>query len=1294
MAKASEEPPFITFKIYPDRIVTDCNSDDLTKADLQAICQPANKEQTKGASLKTIVAATKRTHIQSGNFSFEFQHNIFDVDDSDTMRPVWITPAEIVPDNVTRITLYLHDQGSKKEIQSLRDVIISQFEGLQQESVLFLKDIKSMGVECCDKDGKIHRSKHFQRETADEHRVSLKFTTVDRSEEHTHTQLYHVTEQPSDDPSANVILAFPLTQDFKVEVDDKVKRIFNFVPLGTCPLGFHIHSDLDMEDDGNDTITASAHNLVLQNEIATLFFKTILQFCEHPTLKYHWPLFLSSGVTERDPFWSALDSDIRSWISRNPVFVSRHVKHWRLISHLASPGPDAQDDSGNPLLDDSINDPFLSSRYPPKATDILREYGLAALTSAQCLDLVEMHFNDPSLRLCTTSQVKEWHSAIDRLLSKLLTHDEYLDRIRSLPLLQLRGGCMISAASASSEPVYFPTTENLEIPENLGLRVINDSGGNGRFSKTLYKQLGVIEASVNQVRNSILKTFSSSKGFTLDEIKTYLRYLYLTHKSFDISHEQSYRAVRIITQEKEVKKPWDDTIYLPGRENPYTPQSLLGVGLFGLSEPIDYLHPYLLEAAPKQSQLFHIAWKTWLCDCLGMKERLSLVQSKPCLDQISTKGASSTNKEMSMLSDSCKYVLKNRPDRFLGLVQHLWPIEGPRMMESPSLLSEIQGLPVKGLCGLERSVDLRDTWIPLQPLKDFVKKFMEYPDKFPFLKLPEEKFMSFAIVVEWQFLTTHLGVKHKFDLDFLLGILESIKHSCNKLSSSQISKVFALYSVIRTSFLTCAADEKQRALEFFEDSGILYMDETGPIWTGTSSCVWAAPTNMVSRYSLKRLYQDKVHDKEKFQDLSHFVCVILSIRDVTVQDLVEELRLLRTKDHDTVRVANIYRYLDTELKASPEMRAAFGESPLIVVQKGDMSRCLSTKYCFWSEAETTSIESSLKKCYPDLKGFFLEKLGVRISSYDGLVNFTSTDVDEAKKSLLSFMDEAEFLHEYPPEPIQRAKIFPVEYPATTGQPRSSTKLCSLETEFFIGDRDYLKKPLQSKVKMLSFNVTEVRRLQPLFRWLSIEDRYLSKCVEEMLDVVPSSNSIQQDVTSIQSTLCNKAYHIARVGETFNSYGSCDDAFSLYQKLRAMKVVKVDCISIDLCVCQDDNAFESKPSKKALAHLSTRKDNLTIYVDYDDNNKQLCFHSVLPRKFQEWLMLDGEQSHKGVSFEVTNALTSIFASDVAILDDILEDQGIAQVSFENQDIVEPEPYTGAQQPRLNQDGPVDLVIRER
>ncbi|KAI1028778.1 hypothetical protein LB503_002187 [Fusarium chuoi] len=231
---AASEIPAIAFRIYDgDRIVVEYNDDGLTKADLEAICQPVSKEQTGESNLRTIVLASRKVHVQSGNFSFDFQHNILDPEDS-IMRPVWVSPTERIP-NMTRITLYLHDQGSKEEVENLRKIIRSQFDKLQDASLVFLKAIKWMRIEFLHATGFVIRSKVLEKRNVGKHGVCIDVTDADQR---TESLVYHVTDYSEDSSATHVSLAFPLIFELTPRVDsDEVMQVFNFVPLCASPLG-------------------------------------------------------------------------------------------------------------------------------------------------------------------------------------------------------------------------------------------------------------------------------------------------------------------------------------------------------------------------------------------------------------------------------------------------------------------------------------------------------------------------------------------------------------------------------------------------------------------------------------------------------------------------------------------------------------------------------------------------------------------------------------------------------------------------------------------------------------------------------------------------------------------------------------------------------------------------------------------------------------------------------------------------------------------------------------------------
>jgi hypothetical protein len=82
---------------------------------------------------------------------------------------------------------------------------------------------------------------------------------------------------------------------------------------------------------------------------------------------------------------------------------------------------------------------------------------------------------------------------------------------------------------------------------------------------------------------------------------------------------------------------------------------------------------------------------------------------------------------------------------------------------------------------------------------------------------------------------------------------------------------------------------------------------------------------MVSAYSLRRFYEDKVQGQSRREKLmtrlSNLFHTMLGIRDATVKDLVEELCLLKKEGcQDIACVSSIYQYFDKEMSASTEMK--------------------------------------------------------------------------------------------------------------------------------------------------------------------------------------------------------------------------------------------------------------------------------------------------------------------------------------------------------------------------------------
>lgn len=112
----------------------------------------------------------------------------------------------------------------------------------------------------------------------------------------------------------------------------------------------------------------------------------------------------------------------------------------------------------------------------------------------------------------------------------------------------------------------------------------------------------------------------------------------------------------------------------------------------------------------------------------------------------------------------------------------------------------------------------------------------------------------------------------------------------------------------------------------------------------------------------------------------------------------------------------------------------------------------------------------------------------------------------------------------------------------------------------------------------------------------------------------------------------------------------------------MAVKEVDEITSTLQINQSDHSHTATLST-AREHIDDSAENaVIIFVPRDRRAQEICFGSVLPRKFASWLMRHPISGN--VDADLVTALTSVFASDRCGVDEILDDQGIIQVEFED------------------------------
>lgn len=255
-AEKTKAPPFILFKVYRDRIIVDCNEDGFTKSDLDAICSIGSSTKStrhgytgaKGIGFKSVFIAAWKVHIQSRNFSFEFRHRKSDPG-LGMVRPIWVNATETLEGPLTRMTLYLHNDGDPSGLQHLRKIIFDQLDELQKTCLLFLRRLERIDVESYDEAGHLKKSQRFRKRHIDADCVSVEKISVEDGIETIESQIYHLARRtatgltPSESrklsdqdgdrdvfTTAEVVLAFPLTDTFRPLII-KEHEVFAFLPV-------------------------------------------------------------------------------------------------------------------------------------------------------------------------------------------------------------------------------------------------------------------------------------------------------------------------------------------------------------------------------------------------------------------------------------------------------------------------------------------------------------------------------------------------------------------------------------------------------------------------------------------------------------------------------------------------------------------------------------------------------------------------------------------------------------------------------------------------------------------------------------------------------------------------------------------------------------------------------------------------------------------------------------------------------------------------------------------------------
>lgn len=470
-----------------------------------------------------------------------------------------------------------------------------------------------------------------------------------------------------------------------------------------------------------------------------------------------------------DEFWRTLWTLIRGKVEQTPLLEPWSGSGLYKTSDLQKLPEHFLADDRSPLLQDLEGaEIYLSPKYTEADFQILKRLGTKCFSRSKFIDRLEA-----DLRMLDGSKWRvlknnaDWRTRICMLISRAFIENRLIEqkRLTKLALIPLHDGRWVSSTSGTT--VYFPKTDDIPIPVDLGLDLVCVVAAENVAWAHLLSSLGVMSCRQDSVITSIYKryTFANFDTFKVSNAVAHIRYLYCFLQK---NHSILASMVRLANQHGSLVKQ-DQYLYFPNKENDYSPSKLFKQDGQLPGHPVHYLHEDYLKAVDPESIHHGRSWMRWLEEVAG-------VRRIPALRAIGHHG----------LSKEFQYIVRYRSDRLLEILKRGWNSYHPQI--NHVVVGDLQRSTVLLKNGRRRP--LRHTFLPLPKLKEIAGE-LRIADAYPFIAMSE--LLRDEERLEWMFVKgLQVGIEE--NLDFYLSALETLKTVNPALSSTsarvQLTRIY------------------------------------------------------------------------------------------------------------------------------------------------------------------------------------------------------------------------------------------------------------------------------------------------------------------------------------------------------------------------------------------------------------------------------------------------------------------------------------------------------------------------
>ncbi|KAK4223373.1 hypothetical protein QBC38DRAFT_459437 [Podospora fimiseda] len=510
------EQPFVSFGVYHDRIVLDCNEDGFTDGNLRAIC-------SIGKSSK----AGDHGYIGEKGIGFKSVFKVGWKSGMGMISPEWV-PDGAIEGGLTRITITLHENGDGQDFATYakqHENITKQLEDLKPAMILFLKNLERIEIHTFDTEDETEMETIVMTRAKGDIKYpetleTSTVTSIDEpksiySEHHFHVtkalatglapneNRNHVSQSSSQRKAASkaeIIMAFPLSDDSLPIIEPQ--ELYAFLPIHHVGLSFFVHSDFVTMANREDVVETSQRNQDLIPHLAKTFVQAVKEMSgAEELLGYTWMRYLPSKSAFRSagPYWDEVFNCIEQEILHAEVLLpSTASSSLRSIKQLRWCGEGWYDQHNEPLFEDLDEDPiYISPHYSQEDINLLKPYGLEeALVGSHLLSRVEADLERSVSKMKSPDTDNDRHSRASKLFMKAEP-----DMVKNLALFPLQSGEWVEFHLWSPGPLCLPFTEdNLLGPPGLDYRLIHVDAAKQPERRKLFEFAGAVTLNYEDLR--------------------------------------------------------------------------------------------------------------------------------------------------------------------------------------------------------------------------------------------------------------------------------------------------------------------------------------------------------------------------------------------------------------------------------------------------------------------------------------------------------------------------------------------------------------------------------------------------------------------------------------------------------------------------------------------------------------------------------------------------------------------------------------------------------------------------